>query len=544
MGKLKIVLIEWRLYKRAERYSLGLNYIDRALKDEGFDVHTIIFEDKTVEQACEEIVSLEPDVVGLKFYSETSEPVFEIARLLKQHNPQIKVVTGGHTATLFGALILKQEPSIDIVVNGEGEQTFIEICKCIEKQRDIKDCEGIIYRNKKGLINRNKPRKLIDNLDKLSLPEMNVFLDKKKSTSKFIEYAISTARGCAGNCYFCVVNRVYAQEKDRQWRGMTPEKIIDEIEKVVSKYYDKKVTIKFVDSAIEDPKPKSKKRLEKIIQYIEERNIDIAFSFFTRAESWSEKDEKFIKRMKKAGLYKVSLGFDESIKPYSFRSFTEKAISEENKKISWLFQRNGIQPYGYLILLHPFITIESLEKCAEFLDEVGMSAYPDVWTHEVILYPDTRLFGHVVQRGLLLGQDKGGYSFNYACEDSRVTNIREIIREVKELKSFQDIRNSMLKIDKDLEIYNAWNSKIEEMKKIEKEMEEFKSSIDEAYKEIGSKQKHLFTELINSIVNEESYNKSKVVKKWDSIYLGKIKDLEKIWLQNRLRIGRKRVSLD
>ncbi|HEY9062630.1 MAG TPA: radical SAM protein [Pseudobacteroides sp.] len=538
-----VVLLEWRLYKRAERYSLGLNYIHAALKNSGFNTQTFLFEGVSIEKACEDILAADPDIVGIKFYSETSVPTFEIARKLKEKKPQIKIAIGGHTATLYGALILKQEPSIDIVVSGEGELTFIELCERIQNNQSLSDCQGIIYREGDTIF-RNQPRGFIKDLDTAILPDSSVFEDSKDPSSWFVQYAISTARGCTGNCYFCVINRVYEEKGKKQWRGMSPEKIVDELEQASLKFSNKQMIVKFVDSAFEDPDPKTKKRLRRIIQLIGERHLNIAFSFFTRAESWSSEDEDLIIEMKKAGLYKISLGLDESIKPYAIRDFTRKALCQENKQVSKLFERNGVQPYGYLILFHPFITMENLEESAIFLDEIGMSPYPDVWTHEVTLYPDTRLFSHVVSSGLLLGTDSEGYSYKYGYEDGRVTKMQAVIHEVKELTSFRNIRSSMLKVDMDFDVYNAWSGRMQEMQVIKDEMDTYKSKVLSLYKELGNRQRELFLEAVSIIKQGRFNSNSWIVEAWDQVFSEKQGELEKMWLQNRLQIGRKKVRLN
>ncbi len=532
-------MIEWRLYKRAEKYSLGLNYIHAAVKAAGFAVRTLVFEDVSIAAACETIIGLDPDVLGIKFYSETASPVFEIARSVRKAKPDTTIVIGGHTATLYAALILQQEPAIDVVVCGEGEATFTELCERIEAGDGLSGCAGIIYR-KASHIYRNRHRSLIPDLDELNAPESSVFTGSN-GASQYVNYAISTSRGCTGDCYFCVVNRVYEENGRRRWRGMSPEKIVAAISDAASSHADKKINVRFVDSAFEDPEPASKTRLIRIVDLLEEKKTGIAFSFFTRSESWHEKDEGLIRRMRRLGLYKVSLGYDESASRLSIDEFMLRAISRENYEVARLFARNGIRTYGYLILFHPYMTLDLLGAYGDFLDKAGMSPYPDSWSHELILYPDTKLFNNVVGDGLLLGSDPGGYSFRYAYKDGRVKKVHESIKKVKELKSYLDIRSSIMKIDTDFDTFGAWKDRTDNLRGIEGEMKAYADDIRPLYDELGKRQNELFRASID--IARTTGSGRDLVPEWDKVYSDIHAELEKTWMKNQLRVGRKKVRL-
>ena len=143
MKKAIVVLVEWREQKRTENYSLGLNYIHAAIVASGNISHTLITNEKDIEKICESISSIKPDIVGLKLYDETAEVVFKISSYLKDLLPQSLIVVGGHTATLNASLILNQEKSIDLVSNGEGEETFVELCEIVKNAGDLSKCKGI-----------------------------------------------------------------------------------------------------------------------------------------------------------------------------------------------------------------------------------------------------------------------------------------------------------------------------------------------------------------------------------------------------------------
>lgn len=531
MENITFVLVEWREFKRAEVYSLGLNYIQAALEQENIDVHTLISNAESSKDLIKRILLLKPQVVALKFYTETASQVFEIARELKKADKDILIAVGGHTATLYRSAILLQEKAIDIVCNGEGEYTYIDLCRRIQNKEDLYGCHGITFRDGK-LIFSNPQREQV-NLEESSFPDYKIFEQYKSDKTNIVEMAISSTRGCNGNCYFCVVNRVYQANGRKHWRGMSAKKIVQEIVDACSYYNSKKVIIKFLDSSIEDPDPVRKDRLIEMLELLEKENLNISFSFFTRAETWSEDDIPMIRQLKNVGLYKVYMGFDESIHPYSIHEFTDKMIVPKNRRANQLFTDEGIVTTGYLLMFQPFVTLKQLKNVAEFIDEVGMSPYPDVWTQRVILYPDTKLYYLVVEAGLLLGLSEDGYSYHYAYEDGRIEKLQNFVCRIQKYENYNLLRTAMMKNDNLIEQYSLLNNR----DNTEEIMETYQKAVKEIYEDLGRNQKMFFLEAIEEVQNDNEPDE--LMQQWNELLIKKQKELEDIWFRTRFALARK-----
>ena len=63
-------------------------------------------------------------------YSIYYRDVIDIARLVKRADPAVQVVIGGNHASSYWNHILK-DPAVDHVVVGEGEETFLELCRSL-----------------------------------------------------------------------------------------------------------------------------------------------------------------------------------------------------------------------------------------------------------------------------------------------------------------------------------------------------------------------------------------------------------------------------
>ena len=94
----------------------------------------------------------------------TGAPIHDalaVSRAVKMARPDCTVVWGGWHPSLFASECL-EEPSIDVVVTGQGEETFGEIVARIVSGDEIDGCPGTSVRGKNGGLVSGPPRLLRD----------------------------------------------------------------------------------------------------------------------------------------------------------------------------------------------------------------------------------------------------------------------------------------------------------------------------------------------------------------------------------------------
>jgi len=263
-----------------------------------------------------------PKIIGVGcVYTQHFWDIPPIARLIKKVNPDIKVVLGGNHATAFADQILK-EPSVDYVVRGEGELTFLELCNYIlTGNGDAAAIEGITYRDKSGEIKATPSRKLIKHLDELPMPDYSLIDLEKYATpadnrSQYIMryplVGIMTSRGCPGKCVFCTVKTIWG----RTWRARSAKHAVDEIELLVKKYGVREIS--FLDDSVSV----SRMRWAEICNEIIRRKLNIKWTTPNGIAYWTL-DNELLKLMKKAGCYRITFGIE------SGNEETKKFIGKE-----------------------------------------------------------------------------------------------------------------------------------------------------------------------------------------------------------------------
>ena len=129
---MKVLLAYLCQYRDRHDYFLslmpvGLVSIAACLEKEGHDVTLANFSSAGHHKALKQIISMQPEVVGLSLFTHNRVDTLRLARALKQALPGSIIALGGPHATFLADEILKRYPEIDYIVQGEGERSFSEL---------------------------------------------------------------------------------------------------------------------------------------------------------------------------------------------------------------------------------------------------------------------------------------------------------------------------------------------------------------------------------------------------------------------------------
>lgn len=226
-----------------------------------------------------------------------------VIRLIKAYDKDIPIVVGGPSATTYYEKLI-QNPSIDYLVIGEGEQTIRELIPLLlnkpvdaEKVRKI---EGIIFRQGNTVIQTEK-RELISNLDEIPFPnrEKVFYVEKNKELKKlYLIRDILLSRGCPFNCKFCSAFTVWGTRKPR---FRSKENIIEEIKLLKSRY--NQTFFVFWDDLFTS----NRKRVIDFCNALIEYNLNITWLALARIDTI---DEELLLLMKKAGCVQIQFGIE------------------------------------------------------------------------------------------------------------------------------------------------------------------------------------------------------------------------------------------
>jgi anaerobic magnesium-protoporphyrin IX monomethyl ester cyclase len=227
-GSVDVLLIHPRYNGRSEIPSLGLACIAAPLLERGISVSLVDLDTLSREDIPSVLgdvaASGKPRIAGVTVLSDSFPSALEACRIVKGRDPGVLTVMGGMHATVLSEEILRAHREVDVIVRGEGEDTFLELAGKILDGLPFDSVEGISGR-RGGKVFRNADRPLRGDLDEFPLPAHHL-----SDSSRYRTRSVSSSRGCFHRCAFCSIQALYR----RTVRTRSAGSLLEEIRRLVA----------------------------------------------------------------------------------------------------------------------------------------------------------------------------------------------------------------------------------------------------------------------------------------------------------------------
>jgi len=362
-------------------YPLSLHYLKAYANKALTDGISISIKDYSIEEAPNHIIydllKDSPDVIGFSSYIWNIQKVLGISHLLKKLHPTVKIVLGGPQVTATADAILTENEWVDVVVQGEGEQTFAELLKYYRDNNfGIEEIQGISYRTH-GKIQSNPARPLLENLDDIPSP-FNEGIDDESHT-----ILIETQRGCPFECGFCSYHKNFKSVRNFS---------LERVKKDLSHLIGSGVKRLFLADPTFNLNPKRAKEILKFIGSINNKGTVINTEL--RAELL---DQETVDLAEKAGITFLEIGLQ------STNPVTLELIGRATNLIKFengirLLEKSKIQ---YVIQLIIGLPGDSLNTFKNSMDYALSLASDKLQVFELQLLPGSAIYDNGDQYGML-----------------------------------------------------------------------------------------------------------------------------------------------
>ncbi|MCP4539667.1 MAG: magnesium-protoporphyrin IX monomethyl ester anaerobic oxidative cyclase [Chloroflexi bacterium] len=280
---------------------LGLLSVGGPLIDAGHKVRLLDaeFGPMSTKEIVEQAVVLGPKAILLGHSGSTSgHPIVaELARAIRAALPQIWIVYGGVFPTYHWREILDEEPQIDVIVRGEGEETGLHVISALETNTPLENVAGIAYR-KQGVPVATPPAPLIQDLDALRVGWELVDLSRYSYWGDRRAVVVQFSRGCPHRCSYCGQSRFW-----RRWRHRDPQKFAAELA-----WLHRTHGVKVINFADENPTA-SRVAWRAFLEALIAENVPLTLVGSTRADD-IVRDADILHLYKKAGVARFLLGIE------------------------------------------------------------------------------------------------------------------------------------------------------------------------------------------------------------------------------------------
>lgn len=326
---------------------MGLYYVGAMLRANGYTVDILNGHNlgRTPHRIYQVLGDKRPDVVGFSILHANRWGGIDISRMVKKVTPDAAVVFGGVGATFLWDHFLAHFPEIDYVVRGEGEHTFLELVRFLEKSpaNTPDHIDGLAFR-KNGRPFKTSDRDPVAELDNLPMP-----------ADHFTFQHLSLTRGCPAGCTFCGSPAFW----NRRVRFHSAGYFVSQMERL----RHKGVSFFFVS---DDTFTLKRELVIDICSQIVDRGLDILWVAISRVDCV---DEEMLIWMRRAGCTQISYGVESGSR--EIRKLYRKSISDTAICRAFdLTVRYGIMARAYFIYGAPGESDQTIDESLALLRRI------------------------------------------------------------------------------------------------------------------------------------------------------------------------------
>jgi len=278
---------------------LALVALASALDRDAFDV--VIIDGRLEADPIRAVVEACTDAVCLGVSVLTGAPIRDalaVSRAVKAARPSCTIVWGGWHPSLFAAECL-DEPSIDVVVSGQGEDTFRDVIDRLLAGDPVHGCAGTTTRDGDRAVTAvPRPMRDLNALPRHDYALLDVPKYFALKGARQIDYISS--QGCRFRCAFCADPAVYA----RGWTGLQPGRIADDLSALHRDYA--MADVAFQDETFFTSAP----RVDALAEDLLARRLGITWTATLRADQACRLGEALFAKVVRSGLRRVMVGVE------------------------------------------------------------------------------------------------------------------------------------------------------------------------------------------------------------------------------------------
>ncbi|MCB6992174.1 B12-binding domain-containing radical SAM protein [bacterium 210820-DFI.6.37] len=290
------------------------------------------------------------DAVCFSVYIWNIEKTLQLAADLKKACPRTVILFGGPEVSYDCRAFMEQNPFVDFLIAGEGEDSFAKWCRALEGAGSFQDVEGLLFR--KGDTVFAGPAPCPVDFSGLTQPYQEFPCEE----DKVIYYEAS--RGCPFRCSYCI------SSLDRKVRELPRERVKADLDRFL---HNTVKQVKFLDRTFNWDRGRS---LELFRYLIERDNHVTNFHFEICGDLLDEETLELLGTARK-GLFQFEIGI-QSTNPRALAAVDRSGDTKKlRKNVRRLVEMGNSHIHTDLIAGLPFEDYASFRQSFNDVYELG-----------------------------------------------------------------------------------------------------------------------------------------------------------------------------
>jgi radical SAM superfamily enzyme YgiQ (UPF0313 family) len=362
-----------------------------------------------------------PDLVGLSVMTFQRATARRIIALIRTLRPGALICVGGYDPSLAPEAWLHPSLGVDFIVRGEGELTFRELVRALERRAPLTTVPGLWFRADGRGFHRNPPRGVASIEDGSLLPPRRAarVLSGYTMLGRPAD-VVETSRGCTYDCSFCSI----IEMRGRNFHRFPLPRVIADIA-------DARARGARAIFLVDDNITLDVGRFEALCRAIVDAGLtDVDYLVQGMTASFAARGSTLAPLMQRAGFRYVFLGIENVLDDdLAFLKAAAKNRSRSSGDAGnatmaaiEVLHRHGMIVVGGLIVGNPDDSVDAIEANLAFARKHVDWPYIQHPTP----YPGTPMTRDFVERGLIVNPRVEDYDGTTAVTKSRCVPAEDI----------------------------------------------------------------------------------------------------------------------